>query len=245
MMVAASMHDSGRSGAYGEGPSRGMRKILFLVPLWLLPAVAEARPRDEVMSGIYRCAPISDSRHWLDCYYGAAQPARAPLGLPPALASQIQLAVSPPSGGMILDGEIRNRVMVAASRCYAVANDREWLDCYYGAAGPMRSALGLATPASREYPKQEASLPPEHARSELDFTKITSKVEDFQFDRSRNFRITLSNGQAWQQVAGDTSYAHWKKPPGSYIAVITHGAFGSFNLQMKGSPLIFKVRPVQ
>jgi hypothetical protein len=224
-----------------------MRKIVFLVLLWLLPAAANARPREEVMAGVYRCAPIPDSRRWLDCYYGAAQPARAQLGLPPALASQIQLAASPPSGGPIADGEVRNQVMAAASRCYPLADDRQWLDCYYGAAGAMRSALGLAVQASRDPARRETSLavPVGPAPSELKFNKITSRVESFQFDRSRNFTITLANGQTWQQVPGDTDYAHWNHPPGSYSAIVTHGAFGSFNLQIKGSPQLFKVRPAQ
>jgi hypothetical protein len=52
---------------------------------------AVARPRDEVLAGAFRCAPVSDARTWLDCYYGAAQPVRATLGLPSAPAGQAAL----------------------------------------------------------------------------------------------------------------------------------------------------------
>jgi hypothetical protein len=54
------------------------------------------RPRDEVRAASSRCDNITDERTWLDCYYGAAQPVRAELGLPPALASQ-QSLVPPPA----------------------------------------------------------------------------------------------------------------------------------------------------
>src|SRR5437764_924370 len=97
-----------------------MRKILFLGLLWLLPSAAEARPRDEVMSGVYRCATISDSRRWLDCDYVVAQQARAQLGLPPLLASHIQpSSLMAPVAATIC----RSRVVAARfSRCGRSSN---------------------------------------------------------------------------------------------------------------------------
>ena len=53
------------------------------------PALAAAR--DDVLYGISRCGGIADDRVWLNCVYGAAQPMRAQLGLPPAPASQTSL----------------------------------------------------------------------------------------------------------------------------------------------------------
>ena len=61
----------------------------LLVPVCVgLAAPAQARPRDEALSGAFRCAVIADSHQWLDCYYGAAQPMRAWLGLSPAPQAQ-------------------------------------------------------------------------------------------------------------------------------------------------------------
>src|SRR6201995_519782 len=54
----------------------------------VLVGPAFAGTRDDVMSSATRCAGITDDRSWLDCYYGAAQPMRANLGLPPAPAPQ-------------------------------------------------------------------------------------------------------------------------------------------------------------
>src|SRR5580698_7494844 len=74
-------------------------KLRYFLLLALLPvAPAIAGTRDDVMSAATRCAGISDDRSWLDCYYGAAQPMRAQLGLAPAPASQ--LAKVPPASSV-------------------------------------------------------------------------------------------------------------------------------------------------
>lgn len=223
-----------------------VRKLFFLTLLCAFPALAQARPRDDAMSAAYRCAPIADSRQWLDCYYGAAQAQRLKLGLPPALSQQLRLVASPPAGGAIQDKEFRSQVLLAASRCYSIAGDRPWLDCYYGAAAPLRSVLGLPAPPDSPVPTVSSLAPGlAGARSALRPHRVTAQVASFSFDRRRNFTITLSNGQVWQQVAGDTNYAHWNKPPGTYSAIISPGFLGSTNLQIKGEPLVFKVRQVQ
>ena len=78
-----------------------MRHIWWLLSsaILVLTVEAQARPRDDALSGAVRCGVVADSRQWLDCYYGAAQPVRAALGLGSALPAQIALAASPPSGG--------------------------------------------------------------------------------------------------------------------------------------------------
>ena len=123
-----------------------MRLILFiLVPAFtvIVAIPGQARPRDDAMSSAFHCAVIADSRQWLDCYYGAAQPIRAQLSLLPAPTSQVHLAQSPTRGNEPADVPIRNEVMTNASNCYSIADDRRWLDCYYGATQPMRTRLGL------------------------------------------------------------------------------------------------------
>lgn len=81
---------------------------------WLaVPATVSAAPqdqaiRDQVIDGVRHCAAITDDRQWLDCYYGAAQPMRAHLGLPPAPQFQQQLLQRystqplPPGGAVAL-----------------------------------------------------------------------------------------------------------------------------------------------
>jgi hypothetical protein len=65
-------------------------------------APAKADTRDDVLAGIQRCGVINDNRTWLDCVYGAQQPMRAQLGLPPApefqqrLVPAAQPGIAPP-----------------------------------------------------------------------------------------------------------------------------------------------------
>jgi hypothetical protein len=50
----------------------------------------------------------------------------------------------------------RDDVLSTLQRCYAIPNDRSWLDCYYGAAQSLRAQLGLPpAPAA-----QVAMVPP-------------------------------------------------------------------------------------
>jgi hypothetical protein len=71
--------------------------VIGCVLLLFVTAEAQAAARDEMLSGISRCAGIADNRTFLDCVYGAAQPMRAELGLPPASPAQIGLV--PPKAG--------------------------------------------------------------------------------------------------------------------------------------------------
>src|SRR3954470_7843013 len=97
-----------------------MRYFWWLPVFLVLVVPAQARPRDDVLSGAFRCAVIADSRAWLDCYYGAAQPVRAALGMPPALAAQTKLAAAPPAGGAPRDEAVRDDVMSNAAGCIRV-----------------------------------------------------------------------------------------------------------------------------
>lgn len=59
------------------------------------PPVTPADARASVRAASMRCDSITDERNWLNCYYGAAQPARADLGLQPAPQSQQDLVPRP------------------------------------------------------------------------------------------------------------------------------------------------------
>ena len=60
----------------------------ILVP----PALGDTR--DDVYAGSQRCRILQDDRAWLECIYGAQQPMRAKLGLPPATEVQQRLVPS-------------------------------------------------------------------------------------------------------------------------------------------------------
>jgi hypothetical protein len=63
-----------------------------------MPGLVQADAREDVVRDMTRCAAFTEDRQWLECYYGAAQPMRAWLGLPPAPQSQLRLLQGLPQG---------------------------------------------------------------------------------------------------------------------------------------------------
>lgn len=223
--------------------------VLALVFAALAFSPAQARPRDEVMSDAYRCAGIGASIVWLDCFYGAAQPARAALGLRPASAQQRALVLAPPvSPVSAADIALRETVMAGVFRCGSLAEDRPWLDCYYAAAQPMRASLGLSLPTKSAAP---ANVPPQPDHFGLaeprpkpmpgNAGQVSSPMASYSFANTGYFTVTLANGQVWRQVDGDTDFAHWKGDASRYQVRISHGFLGSYSMSIKGIPGLFKV----
>jgi hypothetical protein len=243
----------------------------FLVPAVAIGCVApaQARPRDDVLAGAFRCAVIADSRAWLDCYYGAAQPVRAALGLPPALATQLKLATSPPAGGQPRDEAVRDEVMSGATGCIRIVSDRPWLDCYYGAAAPMRGQLGLSAPqaaprlASAPAP-QSATVPPRPVTpagpppmprntglfngmfNEIKPVVQNVPMKSFTLDRSGAFTVTLADGQVWTQAAEDQIYhpARFREAGPNALVTISPSAMHTFLMKVSGSDRTYKVHRI-
>jgi hypothetical protein len=244
------------------------RSLLILLGMTTSVMVAgspvQARTQDQVMSRAFGCADIGDARLWLDCYYGAAQPLRVALGLRPASAAQIALAQSPPAGSAPQAADIRESVLSDATRCGELDGDRKWLDCYYAAAQPMRAHLNLPpapqppqplqkkgeyvspqnVPISNQAPSNTGDsfgLSNDSSRS----TSVTARMMSFKFNRKGIFTVTLSNGEIWRQLSGDTSFAHWKGDAQQYMVRVNRGLLGSYNLEVRNSPGMYKVHRVQ
>src|SRR5579859_6085292 len=74
-----------------SGRTMHRAEVLSIPALAALISAASAGPREDTLAGISRCASLPDDRAFLDCIYGAAQPMRERLGLPPALSAQRRL----------------------------------------------------------------------------------------------------------------------------------------------------------
>jgi hypothetical protein len=248
--------DSAGHGGAVAGPQqseRGINHVPFVAGLVFLLALgsgpAAARPQDEVLSGAFRCAAIGELRTWLDCYYGAAQPERLALGMPPVSAAQARLVAMPPAGTAPgQDMELRDDVVRSALECNRTATGRDWLTCFYAAAEPVRTRLGLsssariAAPRPAPPPASEFGLNPKPVKQPA---SVTAHMADYQFDRNHLFTVTLDNGQVWQQIAGDDRVADWDKPAATYAVAIGHGMFGSYNFRVLKSGGLYKVRRVR
>jgi hypothetical protein len=75
---------------------RNTTTSLFALSL-VAAAPSYGATRDDIYQAFQRCNAMGDNRAWLDCIYGAVQPMRVELGLPPALANQVKLV--PPATG--------------------------------------------------------------------------------------------------------------------------------------------------
>ncbi len=72
---------------------------------------------------------------------------------------------------------------------------------------------------------QAAPTPP--PRSPLE--SITAQVTDFRFDARGHFIVTLSNGQEWQQIEGDTANVPLRKSL-THTATISRPALWSYSI---------------
>ena len=174
------------------------RTIIAIGLLLVMSGAAEADTRGDVLSGIARCGAITDDHTWLNCIYGAAQPMRGQLGLPPAPASQTSLVPAP----------------TAASSQFAVTAP---------AASPPKKSGGFFSYV-------------------LGGDAIVTSVplSAYSFNSQGFFTATLANGQIWEQRDGPR--AHWHGPASKYIASISKGAVGSFNLTIADEDIQYKVQ---
>ena len=166
----------------------------------------------------------------------------------------------------------REDVLSSTIRCGGIQDDRQWLDCYYGAAQPMRRQLGLApAPESqlRLVPQSSGNAappqlamapvqpavqppPPKKGRDGILFDVIGGKVlvsrmpaQSYTFDNRGYFTITLADGEVWRQSPGDEHLARWTRPASDYRVTVRDGALGSIQLEVQGDPRIYKVKRVR
>ncbi len=148
----------------------------------------------------------------------------------------------------------RDEVMSGASRCAGIAENRVWLDCFYGSAQPMRAILGLAPappaqtklvpPPGAAYSSPETSryAPPQKSRGFIADVLGSSKpfasnvpMESYKFARNGTFTVVLKNGQAYRQEESDLVFAKWNRPAGTYLVTII-SASDNFVLKVKDEP---------
>ena len=207
-----------------------------------------AATREDVMLRLTRCAAIGDTRQYLDCYYAAAQPMRADLGLAPApqaatYAPLFSLTQSLPPAqrfGALSDQSRPNLVpQTAYTQVTTVRQPRVVGD------GPTRlPILGalIGIKSTRVAPEQFGLPNARPAPGGVDH--IASRIAKALFIRQTgDFTITLENGQVWRQVANDDARARWSKNMAGTLATVAYGAGDTFNLSV-GEGILYKVHRV-
>lgn len=178
-------------------------------------APAQTGARDQVLAGVQRCGVIQDDRVWLECVYGAQQPMRARLGLPPA--PEFQQRLVPP----------------AAAAAPALQNSTP--PSLQASARPAPKPA----PTQRRKPSFFGSLlgdPPPYAEARL---------RSVRFEKDGAFVVTLENGQEWRQTDVEAGSASWNRAPSEYLVTITSGSFNSYTLGTNDSRRKYRVERVR
>jgi hypothetical protein len=136
----------------------------------------------------------------------------------------------------------REDVMDASARCAAITDDRQWLDCYYGAAQAMRARLGLSSapasqmalvpaPGKAPQPRAQIAQPAQEGFFERlvahDELNREPQMVAYDFDKAHRFTVKLSDGTTWRQSLNDTHRAAWTRPPASYRVLVSKGHDGT------------------
>jgi len=147
----------------------------------------------------------------------------------------------------------RDEVMLNLQRCSGIADNRTWLNCFYGAAQPMRAQLGLPpAPETQVSLVKNAPVTPPPMKQESDSGWLgignifgssgnddsnmagAMRLSAFTFGKDGLFTATLADGEVWKQSPYDDLRAHWDQPPASYSVVVSTDMMGSHTMRVKG-----------
>jgi hypothetical protein len=163
-----------------------------------LPVLADAR--EDVVNSMTRCAGLADDRQWLECYYGAAQPMRAWLGLPPAPQSQLRLL----QGQQALPAQQAGPAMLPSTVTRAAVRT---------GPPPKPKASGILDVFGGDDVVQNAPI----QSYDIKGGRFTITLPDGQV-----WRQTEEDAAKWP--------VYWSDPASSMRVTISQGAMHSFNL---------------
>jgi hypothetical protein len=149
----------------------------------------------------------------------------------------------------------RDDVKDGVARCDDIADDHAWLDCFYGAAQPMRSRLGLAPAPEFQTrlvpPAVSSGAPAPGSRGSGSLFSSVVGAGDvearqpmtaYSFDRAGLFTVTLVDGSVWQQLSNDGIRAGWRGAANGYVVTVSQGALGGTSLTIAGTGVHYKVK---
>ncbi len=145
----------------------------------------------------------------------------------------------------------RDDVLANVQRCAGFTDNRTWLNCFYGAAQPMRAQLGLPPAPEAQVKLVNAApvaAPPMKKDSSGwlgignlfgssggdDFNTGTTRLTGYSFGKDGLFTATLADGEVWKQSPYDDVRAHWADKPETYLVVVTPDIMGSHTMRVRG-----------
>ena len=217
-----------------------MRNIIF-AGLFLLPAAsAAADPRDDALTALLHCSGTSDKGQRLACYDSAVVRIPGALRAPAAPA----LPAAPMSAPIAAAPVTAAPAMAASAAPPPMRRHRNesFLDRWFG-SGPNRApqttvaefgSESIANGGKQAYPQ------PMDADT---IDEISGRLTSY--DVSTGFLVvTLDNGQVWRQVTGEP-VGHLQRTAASYMATISRGSSGTYDLKLSHFGRTLAVRRIR
>ena len=211
----------------------------------VLPAgAALADARQDVMFGAQRCAGIADDRTWLDCFYGAAQPMRAQLGLPPAPANQQRLVpqLAPAYAAPAYPAPTYAPPAYAAPAAPAYAPPGYAAPNYAAPRPAATTANGLPVPPPLPRRRSDGFFGAVLGSSRP--VTVNQRMVSWDIGKGGKFVVTLANGEEWEQVQGDTNKVSWRGDASRHVVNVYEGALGTYNMNVSDDSTLYKVHRV-
>lgn len=184
------------------------------------------------------------------------------------LLAALVLTLGGSLGSVSAIADPRQDMLAGISRCAGLPDDRTFLDCVYGAAQPLRAALGLppaptfqtrlVPPAPGQVPAPMASAPartasaPPASNTNGLFGNLlggnseeTLRMGAYSFNPRGLFTVTLSDGQVWRQRDNDTAFANWGAKPGNYYVTVRADPTGGYTMTVRGDDGLYRVERVR
>mgnify|MGYP006265798285 CR=1 FL=1 len=171
----------------------------------------------EIMARAAACMRVAAERGWLDCYYDAATPMRARLGLAlPAQAARPVLTPAP-----VMPPTMAPQLASAAPPPRPVPSGPP----------PMPRNTGLFNGMFNDTKPIVRN----------------AAVKSYEIARNGAFTMTLADGQVWQQIEEDQIYhpARWRRPAEEMQVTISPNAMHTFKLEMTGESKFYKVHRIR
>jgi hypothetical protein len=189
----------------------------------LLPLSALAGPREDALDALSRCSALQDDRARLACYDGTAAELKSALSAPPPV-----VAAPPPPAATSAPPP---PVAVNAPPALPTPEQKQHV---FGFDGGITGGTSVS-------PEERANGVTRETAEADELDSITSDMTDYSLNSAGRFIVFLANGQIWQQLSGDESFARLRKTDDKIIITIERGFVGSFSLHFSNQNGTFKV----
>lgn len=172
--------------------------------LLVQPAVGDTR--DDAYAAAQRCRVLQDDRAWLECIYGAQQPMRGKLGLPPA--TEVQQRLVPPAGLSPAMAAAPQRMPPSSQPQPSVQPHRRasFMQILTGSAPPV----AVSTLASVQYNSQDAFVVT--LQNGQVWRQVNALGERAPLKVGARVTITPGAMGSYNLKAGDTSHTYKVEP---------------------------------